>query len=223
MNLESRIRVLIVDDHPIVRLGLHSLPRHDPNIEVVGEASTAARALEEVERLHPDVVLLDVRLPDGSGLEVCGKIKAAYAKTRVLILTGSGGESHVVAAIHGGADGYLLKDTGGAQIAAAIHTVMQGGACFDAAVTRQILNHVQESAHAKPLAQLTALEGRILAHVAEGKTDKEVASTLELQPKTVRNYLDRIFKKLNVNTRTRAALIYTQYYQESPPSRTGPP
>jgi DNA-binding NarL/FixJ family response regulator len=202
--------VLLVDDHPVVRTGLRIIAEVNAAITVVGEAANAAEALLAVRELQPDVLLLDVRLPDRSGLEVCRELKAARNGPRVLFLTSFADNQLVLAAMQAGGDGYLLKDNEPRDIVAAIRKVMRGETMFDPVVTRAVereLKSVLPKA-ADPLAELSDQERRVLAEVAAGKTDKDIATTLNLQPKTVRNYLERVFEKLGVTTRTQAAVLF---------------
>ena len=212
MSISRKIRVLIVDDHPVVRGGLRIIAEVDSTLEIVGEAANAAEALIATRELHPDVVLLDVRLPDRSGLEVCRTLKTQFAPPRVLFLTSFADNALVLDAMEAGGDGYLLKDNEPHQIATAIQTVLRGGAVFDAVATRQVVEELKSGLRRerKLLGQLSPQELRVLAEVVNGKTDKEVASALDLQVKTVRHYLDSVFEKLGVNTRTQAAVIYIQ-------------
>ncbi len=204
------IRVLLVDDHPVVRAGLRIITEVDEAIVIVGEAGNAAEALLAARELRPKVILLDVRLPDRSGLEVCRELKAQRDGPRVIFLTSFADNQLVLAAMQAGGDGYLLKDNEPRDIVAAIRTVMRGGSLFDPVVTRAVereLKSVMPLA-ADPLAGLSDQERRVLAEVAAGKTDKDIATALNLQPKTVRNYLERVFEKLGVTTRTQAAVLF---------------
>ncbi len=216
MSISRKTRVLIVDDHPVVRGGLRIIAEVDTTLEIVGEAANAAEALIAARALRPDVVLLDVRLPDRSGLEVCQALKTGAVPPRVLFLTSFADNALVLDAMEAGGDGYLLKDNEPHQIAAAIQTVLRGGAVFDPVATRQVVEELKSGRRRerKPLERLSAQELRVLAEVVNGKTDKEVASALNLQVKTVRHYLDTVFEKLGVNTRTQAAVIYIQNQPE---------
>jgi len=205
------IRVLLVDDHPIVRAGLRIIAEVDSAIMVVGEAANAAEALRSVRALQPDVVLLDVRLPDRSGLDVCRDLKAQPGAPRVLFLTSFADNPLVLAAMQAGGDGYLLKDNEPRDIVAAIRSVLRGQMMFDPVVERAVqreLRSVLPQPGADSLGTLSEQEHRVLAAVADGKTDKEIAVALQLQPKTVRNYLNRVFEKLGVNSRTQAAVMF---------------
>ncbi len=204
MKNEARISLLLVDDHPIVRAGFHMVEQIDPRMHVVGEASTVEDGWRQVQRLQPDLVLLDVRLPDGDGIDLCRRIKERWPEIRVLCLTSYSDDQLVLGAMEAGAEGYLLKQNDANHIVEAVQTVMQGGVVFDGAVSA-----AGQRGNAKnPLELLSPGELRVLAEVAKGRTDKEAGVALCLSVKTIRNYLDRVFTKLGVHTRTEAALIY---------------
>ena len=203
---------MLVDDHPVVRNGLHRIVELEPRLSIVGEAATMLAALEAARRIHPDVILMGVRLLDGDGIEACRRIKGFLPDTRVLFLTSYADNQFVLAAMAAGAEGYLLKESDSQRIVDAIRTVLGGGTVFDPVVTREAIKDLRSNGGGvNPLEMLTVQERRVLAEVARGRTDKEVAVALGLTAKTARNYLDRIFTKLNVHTRTEAALLYTQF------------
>lgn len=210
MDKRSKIRVLIVDDHPVVRMGLRLIEDLSPALRVVGEAASGHEALLETHKHHPDVVLLDYRLPDLGGHEVCRQLKTAHPGVRVLFLSSYALEASTNAAIDAGADGYLLKESGAQKIVDAIQAVCQGGMVIDPAIARTAVarHHAQPAVPPSPLGGLSDQERRVLAEVSTGKTDKEIARALDLQPKTVRNYLVQVYRKLGVHTRTEAALLY---------------
>ena len=211
MKSSPTIRVLIVDDHPVVRMGLRIITEVDPAIIVTGEAASAAEAILVMRRQHPDVVLCDVRLPDRSGMDVCRELKTQPGAPRVLFLTSFADKARVLAAMQAGGDGYLLKDNEPRDIVAAIRTVLSGGIIFDPIVAHAVdreLKSVLPGSAVDPIGELSKQERRVLAAVADGKTDKEIAVALGLQPKTVRNYLERVFEKLGVNSRTQAAVLF---------------
>lgn len=210
MTGDIPIRVLLVDDHPIVRDGLRHIQRLEHRLLIVAEAGTRRGAVEAAGRSRPDVILMDVRLPDGDGIEACREIKGFLPGTHVLFLTSYADNRFVLAAMEAGADGYLLKESGGERIVAAIQTILNGGTVFDPVIARRTLGRTARPS-ANSLESLTRLEGRVLAEVAKGRTDKEVAAVLNLTPKTARNYVSRIFGKLNVHTRTEAALVYARH------------
>jgi two-component system response regulator DevR len=212
--------VLLVDDSELVRTGLRTLLGLEPALAVVGEAATAAAAVAASRRLAPDVVLLDIRLPDESGLQACRRILGACPDTRVLFLTSVIDDATVDEAIRAGAHGYLLKEIDGRGLIRAIRDVAAGRSILDPAITARVL-HLVKSARAtgRPdFAALSAQEKRVLALVAEGCTNKEVAARLGLAEKTVRNYLGTIFEKLHVSRRTEAAVIYARSREADAPS-----
>ena len=216
MKSSPTIRVLIVDDHPVVRAGLRIITEVDPGILVVGEAANGAEAMLAVQEHFPDVVLLDVRLPDRSGLDVCRELKRRSDAPHILFLTSFADNSLVMAAMQAGGDGYLLKDNEPRDIVAAIRTVLAGGMLFDPIVARAVdreLKTVLPGNAPGLLGELSQQERRVVSAVADGKTDKEIAQMLSLQPKTVRNYLDRAFEKLRVNTRTEAAILFDRHHR----------
>lgn len=205
----NQIRVLIVDDHEVVRVGLRTLLERFSSVKVVGEAGTAATALLEVERLKPDVVLLDVRLPDASGFTVCREIQKHPSEVRVLVLTSYADDETLFDAITAGADGYLLKEIDGEALVAAIEKVASGQSVLDPAITGRVMGRVKCAAEPPSKIQmLSAQERRVISLVAEGKTNKEIASALGLSDKTVKNYLSNILEKLHVSRRSQAAAMY---------------
>jgi len=215
----KEITLLLVDDHPVVRNGLRQIQELAPEIRVVGGASTVYAAVSQAQDVRPDVVLMDVRLPDGTGIEACKRIKAQLPETRVLFLTSYADNSLVLGAMEAGADGYLLKESDAGRIVEAIRSIMRGGTVFDPVVASKMLRTFNEDSATNPLELLTVQERRILEQVARGRTDKEVGSALGLTTKTARNYLDRIFSKLNVHNRTEAALVYARFVEKGDLSR----
>lgn len=215
MNAERTISLLLVDDHPVVRDGLRRIRELEPRIRIVAEVGTLLSAVEAARRFSPRVILMDVRLPDGDGIEACRQIKVFLPESHVLFLTSFADNQLVLAAMRAGADGYLLKENDTQRIVDAIHSILNGGSVFDPVVTRSLPGHQPRGGHANPLDGLAAREWKVLSKVAEGKTDKEVAAALNLTTKTARNYLDRIFTKLNVHTRTEAALVFARFSQSS--------
>jgi two-component system response regulator DevR len=211
------IRLLLVDDHEMVRVGLRTLLGKTKTIQVVGEAGTAVSAVQEAVRLKPDVVLMDLRLPDGSGVDACREIRAACAATKVLFLTSYSEDDAVLSSVVAGASGYLLKEIGAGALIRAIESVATGQSILDPAVTRSVLERMKSIAdqddsvsdvHKDKRESLSPQERRVLALVAEGKTNKEIATALELSDKTVKNYLSNIFQKLHVSSRAHAATIF---------------
>jgi two-component system, NarL family, response regulator DevR len=208
---KSRVRLLLIDDSEVVRTGLRALLGTDPGIEVVAEAGNVTGGVEAVARLKPDVVLLDIRLPDGTGFDACRQIITQSPNSRVLILTSSVDDSMVDEAIRAGAHGYLLKEIDGRGLIAAIHDVAAGKSILDPAVTARVMQMVKTGGPGRDaLASLSPQEKRVLALIAEGCTNKEVGVKLGLSEKTVKNYLSTVFEKLHVSRRAEAAVIYAQ-------------
>ncbi|MHB8460813.1 MAG: response regulator [Candidatus Limnocylindrales bacterium] len=204
----AQLRLLVVDDHEVVRRGLVALLDRREGFEVVAEAGTVAEALAMAHRYQPDIVIMDVRLPDGSGVEACREIRAELPSTRVVILTSYPDEEAVLSAIVAGASGYLLKQVRARDLVAALEAVGRGESLLDPAVTEKVLERVRRiatGAYADELSQLTSQEQKILLLVAEGKTNKEIAGEVFLSDKTVKNYVSSILSKLNLERRAQAA------------------
>jgi two-component system, NarL family, response regulator DevR len=202
------LTLLIVDDHEVVRQGLVALLGRRPEFQVVAEAGTVADAVAAARRFRPDLVVMDVRLPDGSGIEACREIRAEMPETRVVILTSYPDEDAVLSAIIAGASGYLLKQVRARDLVSALEAVGRGESLLDPAVTGRVLERVRRIATAEQpdeLAQLTTQERKILLLVAEGKTNKEIAADVFLSDKTVKNYVSSILAKLNLERRAQAA------------------
>ena len=210
--VKNRIRLVLVDDSLVVRMGLRSLLSTDPRIEVVGEAGTVAAAVETCTHVKPAVVLLDIRLPDGTGFDACRQILAKLPDTRVLVLTSVADETLVDEAIRAGAHGYLLKEIDGRGLLQAVFDVSEGKSILDPAVTARVIQLVKggSSASRDALAVLSPQERKVLALIAEGQTNKEVANGLGLAEKTVKNYLSNIFEKLHVSRRSQAAAMFVR-------------
>lgn len=215
---QKSISILIVDDSELVRTGLKTLLEAHARtagtlLRMVGEAGTAGTAITEAARLNPDVVLMDIRLPDGSGLEACRKILASDPDIKVLVLTSVIDDSLVYDALGSGAHGYLLKEINAQGLCQAIVDVAAGKFILDPTVTTHVLKLVRSGSNPPTeqdkLATLSAQERRVLAFVAEGKTNKEIAGQMELSDKTVKNYLSNIFEKLKISRRSQAAVLYT--------------
>jgi len=208
------IRLLVVDDHEIVRVGLCTLFSRYPEIRVVGEAGTATAAIQQALRLKPHVVLMDVRLPDRSGVEACREIRAACPDTRVLYLTSYEDDEAARAATFSGASGYLLKEVAGDALVRAIKTTARGLPVLDPSATRPgaATDSTRPASH--ETGSLSAQETRVLTLVSEGKTNKEIAAMLELSSKTIKNYLSNIFRKLNVTRRSQAVAKFVRRIKE---------
>ena len=198
----------MVDDHEVVRVGVRALIERQPGMEVVGEAGTVLEAIAQAEKLAPDVVVLDIRLPGGNGLEACKQIKALRPDTRIIVLTSYPDDQILFDAIANGADGYVLKQIGSNDLIRALARVGRGESLLDPSVTEKVFAKIKqarqrERAHA--FADLNAQELQILARVAEGETNREIGVALQLSEKTVRNYVSIILGKLSLNSRAQAA------------------
>ena len=207
-------RIVLVDDHEVVRLGLKSLLDHHPQFEVVGEAGTAKEAIEKVGLLRPDVVLMDIRLPGSSGIEACEVITENYPETRVIILTSYAEDEMLFSAIRAGASGYVLKQIGGEDLVRAIEAVGRGEAMLDPSVTQRVFQEVRRAVkeeEASAFAHLSQQEKHVLLLVSEGKTNREIAKQLFLGEGTVRNYVSSILSKLGVNNRAEAAAYAVEH------------
>ena len=202
------LTLLIVDDHEVVRQGLSAMLDRRPNFQVVAEAGTVAEAIAMARRFEPNLIVMDVRLPDGSGIEACREIRAELPETRVVMLTSYPDEEAVIAAIVAGASGYLLKQVRARDLVAALEAVGRGESLLDPAVTGKVLERMRRIAlsdEPDELSSLTQQERKILALVAEGKTNKEIAAEVFLSDKTVKNYVSSILAKLNLERRAQAA------------------
>jgi two-component system, NarL family, response regulator DevR len=202
------LRLLVVDDHEVVRQGLVALLARRQGFQVVAEAATVAEAIEQARRFEPDIVIMDVRLPDGSGIEACREIRADLPATRVVMLTSYPDEEAVLSAIVAGAAGYLLKQIRARDLVTALEAVGRGESLLDPAVTEKVLERVRKIASGTALdeiSMLTSQEQKILMLVAEGKTNKEIAGEVFLSDKTVKNYVSSILSKLNLERRAQAA------------------
>ena len=209
------IRLLLVDDHEVVRMGLETLFRRAGTVQVVGEANSVASAVTEAIRLRPDIVLLDLRLPDGSGIEACREILATCPGTHVVFLTSFADEHAVLSTTFAGAKGYLLKTIGGTALVQAIHAIAGGQSILDPAVTESVLARMRSLSTMDANGQnvmLSPQERRILPLVSDGKTNKEIAVALGLSDKTIKSYLSNIFDKLQVTSRTQAAAMFIKQH-----------
>jgi len=201
------IRVLICDDHEVVREGLRALLAGRRDMTVVAEAATVSEAVEAALRTEPDVAIMDVRLPDGSGVEACRSIREVLPATRVIMLTSYSDDAALYASIIAGAAGYLLKQTRGQALIEAIAGVAAGRALLDPDMTAKVLARVRTGRGDEDpaLATLTDQERRVLVHLAEGKTNREIGALLFLSEKTIKNYVSRILEKLGLHRRAEAA------------------
>ena len=207
------IRLLLVDDHEVVRVGLRTVLHNNHSITVVGEAGSKAAAVRAVKRLQPDIVLMDVRLPDGSGIDVCRTILARHPTTRIIFLTSYADDDSVLAAVLAGAQGYVLKNIDSGLLVRSIRSVFNGQSILSPALTKRALNWIKDwpaqADHGRGQS-LSPQEERVLALVAEGLTNKEIATTLRLSDKTVKNYLANVFQKLHISRRAQAAAFFVK-------------
>ncbi|MFE3456311.1 response regulator [Nocardiopsis aegyptia] len=206
MSGDGTIRVFLVDDHEVVRRGVGSLLADEADIDVVGEAGTAARARARIPALDPDVVVLDVRLPDGDGVTLCREIRSRLPETRILMLTSYSDDEALYGAVMAGASGYILKQIHGTDLVGAVRTVAEGRSLLDPESTTRMLRRLREDAvRQDPLADLTEQERRVLELIGEGLTNREIGARMYLAEKTVKNYVSRVLAKLGMARRTQAA------------------
>ncbi len=205
---QDGLRVMIVDDHEVVREGLRALLNRRPGMSVVAEAGSVAQAIALAIEEEPQVVVIDIRLPDGSGVEACREIRSRLPATRTIMLTSYADDEAIITSILAGASAYLLKQTRGQQLAEAIEAVARGESLLDPEVTRRVLDQVRDMAgkgSEKKPTRLTENENKILKLIAEGKTNREIAAEIYLSEKTVKNYVSSILSKLNLRRRSEAA------------------
>jgi two-component system response regulator DevR len=208
----QKTRVLLCDDHEVVREGLRGLITRQDAMTVVGEAGTVAEAVEAAARTKPDVVIMDVRLPDGSGVEACRSIREMRPETKVIMLTSYADDDALFASIIAGASGYLLKQTRGQAVVDAVRTVAAGRSLLDPDVTGKVLERVRQSRAEDPaIASLTDQERKVLEGLAEGHTNREIGEKLFLSEKTVKNYVSRILDKLGLSRRAEAAAYVAKH------------
>ena len=202
------ITVYLLDDHEVVRTGLRQLLESEPDITVVGESASAAEAQRRIPAIRPDVAVLDARLPDGSGIEVCREIRSRDPEIRALILTSFDDDEALFAAIMAGAAGYVLKDIRSSDLVHGIRTVAAGGSLLDPAHTGQVLERLRNGPKEDPrLGALTGQEKRILLLIADGLSNREIAEHMYLAEKTVKNYVSSLLAKLGMQRRTQAAVF----------------
>ena len=210
------IRVFLLDDHEVVRRGLTDLIGAEDDIDVVGEAGTAAEAIARITATRPDVAILDARLPDGSGIDVCREVRSALPDTRCLILTSYDDNDAIFAAVMAGASGYLLKETRGSSLVEAIREVAAGKSLLDPSVTERLLTRLRQGdPKDERLASLTEREREILNLIADGLTNKQIGERLFLAEKTVKNYVSGLLAKLGYSRRVQAAVYGTELRQRS--------
>jgi two-component system response regulator DevR len=210
----SKQRIILVDDHEVVRLGLKALLERHPHFEVVGEAASSREAIDLVSNLQPDVVVMDIRLPGSSGIEACEEITRRFPTTRVIMLTSYAEDEMLFSAIRAGASGYILKQIGGEDLIRALEAVGNGEAMLDPAVTQRVFQEVRRAVkeeEASAFAHLSQQEKHVLLLVSEGKTNREIAKALFLGEGTVRNYVSSILSKLGVSNRAEAAAYAVEH------------
>lgn len=210
----ARTRILLADDHKVVLLGLQALLDTVPHFSVVGEARSVAEVIDQTRRCRPDVVIMDVRLPDGSGIEACRNIRSLWPTTRVIMLTSYPDEDAVIASIMAGAAGYLLKQADPERLIEAVDIVARGGLLLDPSVTETVLSWMRRlgaPGGGSSLLTLSEQERRILPLIAEGKTNREIAETLFLSEHTIKTHVSNILRKLQVSRRAEAAAFLAQH------------
>lgn len=211
-QVTDRLRVFLLDDHELVRRGVRDMLEAEGDIEVVGEASTAAEARVRVPAVRPHVAVLDVRLPDGDGVTVCRDLRSAMPDLACLMLTSFSDDDALLGAIMAGASGYVLKQIRGADLVGAVRTVAAGGSLLDPQSTARMLARVRDQQSAKdPLDVLTEQERRILDLIGEGLTNRQIGERMFLAEKTVKNYVSSLLSKLGLQRRTQAAVLATEH------------
>lgn len=219
------IRVLIVDDHELVRVGLRTVLEARPRFSVVGEARTVAEAVALAAERAPDVVVMDIRLPDGTGIEACREIRDARPDTRVIMLTAYADEDLLIGSIVAGASGYVLKHYGSDSLCAGIEAVAEGGSLLDPTATARVLDKIRRVAAgegAEPR-KLTPYESRVLALIAEGRTNREIAAALHTTVRAVKHHVSSVLAKLNVPNRSAAAALAGRHSRADSAGHLGPP
>ncbi|MGA2211373.1 MAG: response regulator transcription factor [Acidimicrobiales bacterium] len=216
------LKVFLLDDHEVVRAGIRGLLEADGGIEVVGEAGTAEEAIQRVPAVRPDVAVLDVRLPDGDGVEVCRELRSRMPELRCLMLTSFADDDALFAAIMGGASGYVLKQIRGTDLVSAIVRVGQGESLIDPILTKRVLDRLRSGPEQdERLARLSEQERKILDLLAEGLTNRQIAGRLFLAEKTVKNYVSNLLTKLGMSRRTEAAAFAARISEREAGRRSG--
>ena len=215
MTQSGHIRVFLLDDHEVVRRGVHELLSLEDDIEIVGEAGTAAEALARIPATRPDVAVLDVRLPDGSGVEVCREIRSQQPEIKCLMLTSFSDDEALFDAIMAGAAGYVLKAIRGTDLLSAVRDVAAGKSLLDPVATGQVLARLREgNQEDERLSGLTKQERRILDLIGEGMTNRQIGNEMHLAEKTVKNYVSSMLAKLGMERRTQAAAYVAKLHAE---------
>jgi two-component system, NarL family, response regulator DevR len=216
--MTDSIRIFLVDDHEIVRRGVADLLDAESDIEVVGEAGTVAQALGRIEATHPDVALLDVRLPDGSGIDICRQVNELNLGIQCIMLTAYDDDEAIYAAVIAGASGYILKDVRGTGLVDGVRRVAAGHSILDPSLRRRVAERMRDKQSGDPrLAPLSAREREVLALIADGLTNRQIGTRMSLAEKTVKNYVSGILGKLGLQSRTQAAAV--QWSAEPPVDR----
>jgi DNA-binding NarL/FixJ family response regulator len=214
MTKQLPIKILIVDDHEVVRHGLRSLLSLEQDFKIIGEAGNVAEAVSLVDRLKPHLVLLDVKLPDASGMEACRRLLGVASNLRILVLTSYAEDASIIGAVQNGAHGYILKDIRTDDLIQAIRSVAGGRGYLDSRIAQQTLHWIRTQSRTEAICQqrprLSPQERLIVPLLAEGKTNKEIAAQLSLSDKTVKNYLANIFEKLHIKRRTEAVAWFVK-------------
>ena len=214
-QVPESIRIFLLDDHEIVRRGLAELLTLEPDMEVVGEASSAAEALHRIPAARPHVAVLDVRLPDGSGVEVCREIRSQLPDTRCLMLTSYADDEALFNAIMAGASGYVLKDVRGTDLLLAVRQVAAGQSLLDPVATQRVLDRLRNAEQVDDrLGALSDQERRILELIGEGMTNRQIGQTMHLAEKTIKNYVSSLLAKLGMERRTQAAAFVARISSE---------
>jgi DNA-binding NarL/FixJ family response regulator len=218
---ERKITVFLLDDHEVVRRGVAELLAAEPDLQVVGEASTAAEALARAPAARPDVAVLDVRLPDGDGITVCRELRSQLPELRCLMLTSFSDDDALFDAIMAGAAGYVLKQIRGSDLVGAVRTVASGESLLDPRATARVLERMRSTAARSedPLAALTEQEHTVLELIGAGLTNREIGERMFLAEKTVKNYVSHLLAKLGMQRRTQAAVLATELRQQHRPAR----
>ena len=215
MTDQPKIRVFLLDDHEVVRRGVADLLESAGDIEIVGEAGTAAQAMARVPALNPQVAVLDVQLPDGNGVTVCRDLCSDFPDLKCLMLTSFEDDEALLDAIVAGASGYVLKQIRGTDLIGAVRTVASGGSLLDPSATARVMERIRKEANkSEPLSELTEQERKILDLIGEGMTNRQIGAELFLAEKTVKNYVSSILSKLGLQRRTQAAVLVTRANQQ---------
>ena len=216
------VKVFLVDDHEVVRRGLADLLASDPELEIIGEAGSVSEAMARIPALQPDVAVLDVRLPDGNGIELCRDLLSSLPELRCLMLTSFTSDEAMLEAILAGASGYVVKDIRGMELARAIKEVGAGRSLLDNRAAAALMAKLRSGAERKdPLSGLTDQERTLLGHLTEGLTNRQIAARMFLAEKTVKNYVSRLLAKLGMERRTQAAVFGSKLAQGSAPPTEG--